>query len=128
MAGTSWSDLTPGAKRHYTDSGIHPNTYNAWWEKPQAERTAISMRARASGYSSGMQFLAVRGYAKAATGRTVQTNTPAHKAAAYLLHDNRTRDIIPRLFSKWFEDEDNLVDENGEEMPEWEVWTNFLSP
>jgi hypothetical protein len=126
--GTAWGDLSPGTRRYYTEMGIHPNTYNAWWNKPQAERTAISMRAKASGYSSGVQFLAVKGYAKSVTGRTVRTDTPAHKAAANLLHDNRTRALIPRLFPKWFSGPENLTDEYGDPIPEWEVWANFLSP
>jgi hypothetical protein len=46
-----WSGLAPRTRASYKRRGISPATYNAWWRKTPAQRTAIRAKAAAAGTS-----------------------------------------------------------------------------
>lgn len=117
-----WSDLSAGLKKHYANQGVTAPTFNKWHRMPQADRTDLSIKARESGYSSGLNFLAVQSAVKTKTPRkrTIKVTTPANQAAVDLItgtkgaDNKRNRKLVAQLF-----------DFSEFERVDWE---NFLSP
>jgi hypothetical protein len=118
MASHDWADLSAGSKNMYRDEGITAQTYNRWWRMEQTERTQLTVKAKASGYDSGLKFLGVQAQVRATTGKTITPRTEPRKAARMIVtgqdKKSRRRAMIPRLFK---------FDEASHAQ-----WTEFMSP